>query len=443
MGSIPNDIQQAIDDVARRTAEAAIQRIALEKATLQQDESKANSALKTKSAKKLAAEAEARYQYANTLGDTLKEFENQINVYLKKLEQNDTLNAIEEGQYTRLVNEYQSIAKQQAKILKEADAIIKDMPALVKEAVKEAKDGYESPPLTIDEPNFKGINPDTGKPWTKEEKAQAKWDAKLDMVRLSDGVVTYLSPTPLEGSTQNGDTYGVTAGLYVTEVTGGRGSHPKAKPTPYSKEADFYSVDVVVDKYKEQLLGLYGSQQALVDKLYNAGFLPSNTIDSKTIDTAIDGALQDAVKKYSFKQVERMKRSDATGYGWQEAETMDEYLVPGVAGQSETQTRTTAEIYSDTDADDLTIKVFQAMFGMDPTKKQKKQARPFIQEWQAKTPQVSTITTSGDNSSVNTVTKTSGNPERMLIDELAQTDQAKAHQVLNLYDVFKSTIGAQ
>jgi hypothetical protein len=41
------------------------------------------------------------------------------------------------------------------------------------------------------------------------------------------------------------------------------------------------------------------------------------------------------------------------------------------------------------------------------------------------------------------VVNTAGDAERMLIDELAETDQAKASQVLDFYDVFKSTIGVQ
>jgi hypothetical protein len=80
---------------------------------------------------------------------------------------------------------------------------------------------------------------------------------------------------------------------------------------------------------------------------------------------------------------------------------------------------------------------------MEPTEKQKKQARPFIQEWQRSKPQVTTTTTSAEGTQQNTVVNTAGNAERMLIDELAETDQAKASQVLDFYDVFKSTIGVQ
>lgn len=199
----------------------------------------------------------------------------------------------------------------------------------------------------------------------------------------------------------------------------------------------FLTSDEAVDKYKKQLLKLYGSKQALVDKLYKSGFLDSNKINSKTVDTQITTALNQAVQLYTVKQTDAVNT-----YGAKEVETLDEFLVPG-ARTGNTKTETRAVVYDDTNADSLTIAIFQKLLGQQPTEKQKKEARPFIQEWQRGKPQVTTTTTSAEGTQQNVVVKTAGDAERMLIDELAQTDQAKANQVLSFYDVFKNTIGVQ
>jgi hypothetical protein len=199
----------------------------------------------------------------------------------------------------------------------------------------------------------------------------------------------------------------------------------------------FLTSDEAVDKYKKQLLKLYGNKQALVNKLYESGFLDSNKINSKTIDTKITTALNQAVQLYTVKQTDAVNT-----YGAKEVETLDEFLVPG-AKTGNTTTESRAVVYDDTNADSLTISVWNAIFGKEPTDKQKKQARPFIQEFQRSKPQVTTTTTSAEGTQRDVVVNTAGDAERMLIDELAQTDQAKASQVLDFYDVFKSTIGVQ
>jgi hypothetical protein len=199
----------------------------------------------------------------------------------------------------------------------------------------------------------------------------------------------------------------------------------------------FLTSDEAVDKYKKQLLKLYGSKQGLVNKLYEARFLDSNKINSKTIDSQITAALNSAVQLYTVKQTDAVNT-----YGAKEVETLDEFLVPG-ANTSKTTTESRAVVYDETNADSLTISVWNAIFGKEPTEKQKKQARPFIQEWQRSKPQVTTTTTSAEGTQQNVVVNTAGDAERMLIDELAETDQAKASQVLDFYDVFKSTIGVQ
>ena len=199
----------------------------------------------------------------------------------------------------------------------------------------------------------------------------------------------------------------------------------------------FLTSDEAVDKYKKQLLKLYGSKQGLVNKLYESGFLDSNNINSKTIDTQITSALNQAVQLYTVKQTDAINT-----YGAKEVETLDEFLVPG-AKTGTTRTESRAVVFDDTNADSLIISVWNAIFGKEPTEKQKKQARPFIQEFQRAKPQVTTTTTSAEGTQQNTVVNTAGDAERMLIDELAETDQAKASQVLDFYDVFKSTIGVQ
>ena len=240
------------------------------------------------------------------------------------------------------------------------------------------------------------------------------------------------------------------AGGPTVQVTEPNPVDPQGKPVTFGgilytepskdgtdKGVRFLTADDAVDKYKKQLLGLYGSKQALVNKLYNSGFLDSNKINSKTIDTQITTAINQAVQLYTVKQTDAVNT-----YGAKEVETLDEFLVPGArAGKTTTESR--AVVYDDTNADNLTITIFQKLLGQQPTEKQKKEARPFIQEWQRGKPQVTTTTTSAEGTQQNVVVKTAGDAERMLIDELAQTDQAKANQVLSFYDVYKNTIGVQ
>jgi hypothetical protein len=204
------------------------------------------------------------------------------------------------------------------------------------------------------------------------------------------------------------------------------------------KGVRFLTSDDAVDKYKKQLLKLYGNKQGLVNKLYESGFLDSNKINSKTIDAQITTALNKAAQLYTVKQTDAVNT-----YGAKEVETFDEFLVPGASGGSDTTTERRAVVFDNTNSDNLTINVFKAIFGKEPTEKQKKQARPFIQEWQRGKPQITTTTTSAEGTQRDVVVNTAGDAERMLIDELAQTDQAKASKVLDLYDVFKSTIGVQ
>ena len=203
------------------------------------------------------------------------------------------------------------------------------------------------------------------------------------------------------------------------------------------KGVRFLTSDVAVDKYKKQLLELYGTKQGLVNKLYESGFLDSNKINTKTADAQITTALNKAAQLYTVKQTDAVNT-----YGAKEVETFDEFLVPG-AKTGDTTTERRAVVFDDTNADSLTISVWNAIFGKEPTNKQKKQARPFIQEFQRSKPQVTTTTTSAEGTQRDVVVNTAGDAERMLIDELAQTDQAKASQVLDFYDVFKSTIGVQ
>ena len=199
----------------------------------------------------------------------------------------------------------------------------------------------------------------------------------------------------------------------------------------------FLTSDVAVDKYKKQLLEIYGSKQGIVNKLYESEFLDSNKINPKTVDTQITVALNAAIQLYTVAQTEAINV-----YGAKEVQSFDSFLVPGVR-TGDTTTERRAVIYDDTEADNVTIDVWKKIFGKEPTNKQKKQARPFIQDWQRQKPQVTTTTTSAEGTQRDVVVNTAGNAERMLIDELAETDQAKASQVLNFYDVFKNTIGVQ
>lgn len=213
--------------------------------------------------------------------------------------------------------------------------------------------------------------------------------------------------------------------LYLTTTEGGTGE----------KAIFFGTKDVIRDRYQKQLIKNYGSKQAVIDKLYKAGYLPSNKeISTSTYLSALDSA----AAEYTVAQVNAYQQE-----GVKEFPTMDEFLAArkGDAGLAGTKTRTETTVYSDTDVTKIINQMYQNIMGRDANTKELGKLIPIVQKQLSKNPDLIYTTTDAEGNVVATKRKTGLNPEQFLIDEVSQKDEAKANKVLGYYNIFKQSIG--
>jgi len=213
--------------------------------------------------------------------------------------------------------------------------------------------------------------------------------------------------------------------LYLTTTDGGKG--PKA--------IFFGTADVIRDRYQKQLIKNYGSKQAVIDKLYKAGYLTTN----KQVPTdAYLTALDSAAAAYTVAQVNAYKQE-----GLKEFPTMDEFLAArkGGSGLGGTKTKTNITEYSDSDLKKIINAISQDFNGRDANSQEINKLIPVINEKLKKNPELISTTTDAEGNVVRTKTKTGLNVEQFLIDEISQKDEAKANQVLGYYNVFKQSTG--
>ena len=212
--------------------------------------------------------------------------------------------------------------------------------------------------------------------------------------------------------------------LYLTTTKGGTGE----------KAFFFGTSDVIRDRYQKQLIKNYGSKQAVIDKLYKAGYLSTNKeVPTSAYLTALDAA----AGEYTVAQVNAYKQE-----GLKEFPTMDEFLAAKQGtGLGGTKTRTNVTEYSDTAAKKIINAISQQFFGRDANTKELNNLIPLINKELKKNPDFITTTTNAQGDVTRTKTKTGLDVEQFLIDEISQKDEAKANQVLNYYNVFKQSIG--
>lgn len=202
---------------------------------------------------------------------------------------------------------------------------------------------------------------------------------------------------------------------------------------------EFGNLDTVRDLYQKQLLKLYGSNQGLINKLFESGYLKTNKIPANKISQSILGALGQAVEEYTVQQVDDYKTK-----GVKEFQSLDAFLSGGKRDtKSLTQTTKRQTVYDDTRATALANALSQQLKGRDANAKELKDLIPLIQDFQKKNPEITTSTDNQDGTFSSVVTKTSGDPEEFLLDKLSQQDETKARSVLGYYDAFKSVIGVQ
>jgi hypothetical protein len=212
--------------------------------------------------------------------------------------------------------------------------------------------------------------------------------------------------------------------LYLTTTDGGKGE----------KAIFFGTSDVIRDRYQKQLIKNYGSKQAVIDKLYKAGYLRTN----KEVPTsAYLAALDSAAGEYTVAQVNAYKQE-----GLKEFPTMDEFLAAKKgSGLGGTKTKTNITEYSDSDLKKIINAISQDFNGRDANSQEIKKLIPVINQKLKKNPDLISTTTDAEGNVVATKTKTGLNVEQFLIDEISQKDEAKANQVLGYYNVFKQSVG--
>lgn len=226
--------------------------------------------------------------------------------------------------------------------------------------------------------------------------------------------------TDKDGKESVGNAY-----LYVTTTKGGTGE----------KAFFFGTSDVIRDRYQKQLIKQYGSKQAVIDKLYKAGYLKTN----KEVPTSVYlSALDSAAGEYTVAQVNAYKQE-----GLKEFATMNEFLAArkNTGGLGGTRTRTNVTEYDETDLTKIINAIYQDSMGRDANSKELNKLIPIVNKQLKKNPDVISTTTDSKGNVTNTKTKTGINVEQFLIEEISGKDEAKAKQVLDYYNVFKQTLG--
>jgi hypothetical protein len=116
------NIDSYIEDLKTAQKQAAAKKVAAE-AEAKQKKSESNAA------KRVRAEANNKFQYAEGLGKTLIDFEGQLKSYGTKIARGDVLTAIEQRDFDYAVKQYKSVSTAYTTALNEGNAILAKMPA--------------------------------------------------------------------------------------------------------------------------------------------------------------------------------------------------------------------------------------------------------------------------------------------------------------------------
>jgi len=116
------NIDSYIEDLKTAQKEAAAKKVTAE-AEAKQKKSESNAA------KRVRAEANNKFQYAEGLGKTLIDFEGQLKSYGTKIARGDVLTAIEQRDFDYAVKQYKSVSTAYTTALNEGNAILAKMPA--------------------------------------------------------------------------------------------------------------------------------------------------------------------------------------------------------------------------------------------------------------------------------------------------------------------------
>ena len=319
-----------------------------------------------------------------------------------------------------------------------AEKAAKNAPAL-REKAKRAEDAGDTATAEKYRAAADKLEADAKKDYTTKPKEESKTGTQfqltdeenvanlLSSATVSMGpsgpIVQITEPNKIDPTTGKPSVY--QGYLYLTTTGGGTG--PKA--------IFFGTADVIRDRYQKQLIKNYGSKQAVIDKLYKAGYLKTN----KEVPTsAYLAALDSAAGEYTVAQVNAYKAE-----GLKEFPTMDEFLAAkkNTGGLGGTKTRTNITEYDETDLKKIINAIYQDWNGRDANAKELSKLIPVINQKLKKNPDLISTTTDAEGNVVATKTKTGLNVEQFLIDEVSGKDEAKANQVLGYYNIFKQSMG--
>ena len=280
-----------------------------------------------------------------------------------------------------------------------------------------------------------GVDPNTGKTVLTDEQSVANLLATARISEAPGGpVMQWSSPNTLN---PKGDPVVSQGYIYVEPATKRDDRIPSVIAAPsQDKGIALETSDVARDKYEAQLVKQYGSKQALINKLYQSGYLTSNKIPASQADKLITGALDRAASDFTIKQLKNYQF-----YGIKEFETMDEFLTATRGAGSTTKTYTDAVVMGRTEADKNIIAIYKKLMGREPDEKELSELRPLLQKEQGKNPNVISTTRDIEGDMKSRTTKTGLDTEQYLIEQIAEKDEAKANQILSYYDIFKRTIG--
>ena len=356
----------------------------------------------------------------------IQELNNSLSTYKKDLEN------VNKG-----LSEY-SRNKKAEKTKKSAQEKLKDIPKIREQAIK-AQDAGDTATAKKLNDEADAIEAAAKKDYTSKPKTDSKTGTSfqlsdeenvanlLSSATVSMGpsgpIVQITEPNKIDPTTGKPSVY--QGYLYLTTTKGGTGE----------KAIFFGTSDVIRDRYQKQLIKNYGSKQAVIDKLYKAGYLKTN----KEVPTsAYLSALDAAAGEYTVAQVNAYKAE-----GLKEFPTMDEFLAAkkNTGGLGGTRTRTNVTEYDETDLTKIINAIYQDSMGRDANSKELNKLIPMVNKQLKKNPDVISTTTDSEGNVTNTKTKTGVNVEQFLIEEVSGKDESKARQVLDYYNVFKQTVG--
>lgn len=170
--------------------------------------------------------------------------------------------------------------------------------------------------------------------------------------------------------------------------------------------------------------------------LKNAKYkVPTNGVFSDALVNAYSSAVQ-AAKSQAMQIGQPFDNNFFTAYLARETEANATGGGSGRPSRVVSKTNITEE-----DARSLINKVARDLVGQDLSENQIAKYTQSLKKAQKERPTVTTYSQSGATQNVET---TPGlNPEQFLIQQIAQTDQAKANQAMGFYSAFKNLLGAQ